>query len=98
VDKSFAELSPQEETEIMNFYAVDSLLLEQDWNYLLQSAGFQSIKLKKQKQQLSHGNETPEFNFSKNFEPELFHILNEHGNIVIKYQDILSYRIITATK
>ncbi len=92
------KLSSLEETEIINFYAVDSLLLESDWNRLLQASGFHDIKLKKPKQSLSQGNHTPEFNFSKNFEPELFHVLNEHGNIVIKYQDILSYRIFTATK
>ena len=91
-------VSDQEAAEIMNFYAVDSLLLEKDWEKYLKSVGFQNIKIEEQSFPLSHGNQTPEFNFSTNFEPELFHILNEHGNIVIKYQDTLSYRIITATK
>jgi len=91
-------LSQKEETEIKNFYAVDSLLLEGDWYQLLQEAGFRNIELKAQIHALSHGNHAPEFNFSKNFEPELFQILNEHGNIVIKYHDILSYRIFTVTK
>ncbi|MFZ7942216.1 MULTISPECIES: class I SAM-dependent methyltransferase [Bacillaceae] len=91
-------LSTKEESEIMNFYAVDSLLLEADWNQLLHEAGFHCIDIKAQKPVLSHGNQTPEFNFSKDFEPELFTILNEHGNIVLKYQDVLSYRIFTATK
>ncbi|EKN65310.1 methyltransferase [Neobacillus bataviensis LMG 21833] len=90
--------NPQEEAEIMNFYAVDSLLLEEDWHRLLQEVGFKNIELKAQNPALSHGNHAPEFNFSKDFEPELFHILNEHGNIVLKYQDILSYRVITVTK
>ncbi|MBM7655019.1 class I SAM-dependent methyltransferase [Neobacillus cucumis] len=91
-------VSDQEAAEIMNFYAVDSLLLEKDWEKYLKSAGFQNIKIEEQNFPLSHGNQTPEFNFSTDFDPELFHILNEHGNIVIKYQDTLSYRIITATK
>ncbi|MFK9092829.1 class I SAM-dependent methyltransferase [Bacillus salipaludis] len=91
-------LSQKEETEIMNFYAVDSLLLEEDWNRLLHGAGFHNIDIKAQPQALSHGNHAPEFNFSKNFDPELFIILNEHGNIVLKYQDVLSYRIITVKK
>ncbi|MDR4948155.1 class I SAM-dependent methyltransferase [Neobacillus cucumis] len=91
-------VSDQEAAEIMNFYAVDSLLLEKDWENYLKSAGFQNIKIEEQNFPLSHGNQTPEFNFSTDFDPELFHILNEHGNIVIKYQDTLSYRIITATK
>lgn len=91
-------LSPHEEKEIMDFYSVDSLLLEEDWSNIIQGTGFDNLKLKKPKQSLSHGNQTPEFNFSNDFEPELFYILNEHGNMMIKYQDILSYRIITATK
>jgi SAM-dependent methyltransferase len=91
-------VSQQEAAEIMNFYAVDSLLFEEDWKQLLQAAGFRDIKIKAPNMPLSHGNQTPEFNFSKDFEPELFHVLNEHGNIVIKYQDTLSYRVITVTK
>ncbi len=91
-------LTPQEEAEIMNFYSVDSLLLSEDWDRILQDAGFQNIEINKQKLDLSHENNSPEFNFSKDFEPELFHILNEHGNIVIKYQDVLSYRIIKCSK
>lgn len=91
-------LSQKEETEIMNFYAIDSLLLEEEWYQLLQVAGFRNIELKSDIHALSHGNHSQEFNFSKNVEPELFHVLNEHGNIVIKYHDILSYRIITVTK
>ena len=93
-----SKLSQQEESEIKKFYAIDSLLLEDDWKNLLDAANFKNILLKTQKQPLSHGNQAPEFNFSANFEPELFHILNEHGNIVIKYQNILSYRIISCTK
>ncbi|MEH7303120.1 class I SAM-dependent methyltransferase [Neobacillus drentensis] len=93
-----SKLSQQEESEIKKFYAVDSLLLEDDWKKLLEEANFKNIVSKTQKQPLSHGNHAPEFNFSANFEPELFQILNEHGNIVIKYQNILSYRIISCTK
>jgi SAM-dependent methyltransferase len=91
-------VNQQEAFEIMNFYAVDSLLLEEDWKQLLQDAGFRDIEINSSSLPLSHGNQTPEFNFSKDFEPELFHVLNEHGNIVIKYQDTLSYRIITVSK
>ena len=87
-----------EAAEIMNFYSVDSLLLEEDWRLLLQEAGFHNIEIKAYNLPLSHGNQTPEFNFSKDFEPELFHVLNEHGNIVIKYQDVLSYRVLTVSK
>jgi len=91
-------LNNQEADEIMNFYAVDNLLLEEDWMRLLQAEGFTQIEIQAQNPPLSHGNQTPEFNFSNDFEPELFHILNEHGNIIIKYQDTLSYRVITVTK
>ncbi|MBT2738898.1 class I SAM-dependent methyltransferase [Bacillus sp. ISL-7] len=92
------KLSQDEEAEIMKFYALDSLLMEDDWRKLLEKTGFQDIVLKIENTAISHGNNTAEFNFSKNFEPELFQILNEHGNMVLKYQDILSYRIITCSK
>ncbi|WHY65229.1 class I SAM-dependent methyltransferase [Neobacillus sp. SuZ13] len=93
-----SKLSPIEESEIMKFYALDSLLLEEDWRNLFNQAGFQDIVLKTENTNISHGNHSTDFHFSNNFEPELFQILNEHGNIVLKYQDILSYRIITCTK
>jgi ubiquinone/menaquinone biosynthesis C-methylase UbiE len=92
------KLSPQEEAEIKKFYALDSLFQEKDWRKLLIEAGFQNINIKKEKQAISHGNHEPEFNFSPNFEPELFDILNQHGNMVIKYHDVLSYRILSCSK
>ncbi|MDQ0197848.1 class I SAM-dependent methyltransferase [Neobacillus ginsengisoli] len=91
-------LSQHQETEIKNFYALDSLLVEEDWRKLLVDIGFQDIELKKENQALSNGYHTPEFQFSKNFEPELFDIFNQHASIVLKYQDTLSYRVITCTK
>ncbi|MCM3118033.1 class I SAM-dependent methyltransferase [Neobacillus sp. MER 74] len=93
-----SKLSPQEESEIMKFYALDSLLLEDDWRNLFIQAGFKDIVIKTEKTNISHGNNTTEFHFSNNFEPELFQILNEHGNIILKYQDVLSHRIITCSK
>ncbi|HEY2421938.1 MAG TPA: class I SAM-dependent methyltransferase [Neobacillus sp.] len=91
-------LSQKAESEIKTFYSLDSLLLEEDWRHLLEELGFQEIKIKKEKQSISHGNNSQEFDFSLHFEPELFDILNEHGNLVIKYHDLLSYRIISCTK
>jgi ubiquinone/menaquinone biosynthesis C-methylase UbiE len=92
------KLSTVDENEIKQFYALDSLLCEEDWQKLLTETGFKDIHIKKEKQAISHGNHTPEFNFSHNFEPELFDVLNQHGSIVIKYHDVLSYRIITCSK
>jgi ubiquinone/menaquinone biosynthesis C-methylase UbiE len=92
------QLTPKEEKEIKQFYAIDTLLLEEDWEHLLKAANFKNIIIKSHMQPISQGNHAPEFNFSKDFEPELFQILNEHGNIVIKYQQTLSYRIITCSK
>jgi SAM-dependent methyltransferase len=91
-------LSQMAESEIKKFYSLDSLLLEEDWRQLLEELGFQKIKIKKEKQSISHGNNSPEFDFSLHFEPELFDILNEHGKLVIKYHDVLSYRIFSCSK
>lgn len=92
------KLGLEEEKEIKKFYGIDSLLLEKDWKSHLKKAGFKNIKVKAHKLSLETGSNGPEFNFSKNFEPELFDIFHQHGQIVIKYKDILSYRIITCTK
>ena len=64
----------------------------------IRATGFQEIVIKVENIATSQENNTTEFNFSKNFEPELFQILNEHGNMVLKYQGILSYRIIHVQK
>lgn len=92
------KLTAQEEIEIKEFYAVDSLLLEEDWRKLLKETGFHDTKLSMHPLDFVNGNTGQEFNFSANFEPELFGILNQHGNILVKYHDILSHRIITCTK
>jgi ubiquinone/menaquinone biosynthesis C-methylase UbiE len=92
------KLSTQEEVEIKKFYNIDSLLLESDWRDLLAESGFTNIDLTNQQVDFVNNNTAQEFNFSLNFEPELFAILNQHGNMLIKYHDILSHRIITCTK
>ncbi len=92
------KLSPEAQKEIMKFYDIDSLLMENDWRSLLEKAGFTNIDVKSEQIALTHGNHAPEFNFSKNLEPELFEVLNQHGFIIVKYSDNLSYRIITCNK
>lgn len=92
------KLSAQEEQEIKEFYNLDSLLLEEDWKNLLTESGFQHIDIKKENISLTDGNSTPEFNFSSSFEPELFGIFNHHAHLLLKYSDVLSYRIINCTK
>ncbi|MDP4103723.1 MAG: class I SAM-dependent methyltransferase [Bacillota bacterium] len=88
----------QEELEIKEFYGLDTLLLEEDWRSLLEEVGFKDIVIKSGKKPLIGDQQVPEFNFSSNFEPELFGVLNKHAEIIIKYEEFLSYRIITCTK
>lgn len=91
-------LSPEEENEIKQFYGLDTLLLEDDWIKLLKGAGFVDIEINNENKTLLGGNSVPEFHFSENFEPALFDVLHKHAEIILKYQDSLSYRTITATK
>jgi len=91
-------LNQNEVQEIKNFYALDSLLLEDDWIKLLENTGFQDISISTQQPDLLTGSPVQEFNFSQSFEPELFGILNTHGNMLVKYHDTLSYRIISCSK
>lgn len=90
--------SKQEEAEIKDFYGLDTLFLEENWRSLLQEVGFKDIVIKSGKKSLIGDQQVPEFNFSGNFEPELFGVLNKHAEIIIKYEEFLSYRIITCTK
>ena len=91
-------VSKQQENEIKEFYGLDTLMQEKDWEMLLELAGFEEIVIKQGEKSLANEKQMPEFNFSSNFEPELFDVLNKHAEIIIKYQDFLSYRIITCTK
>jgi SAM-dependent methyltransferase len=90
--------SKQEEKEIKDFYGLDSLFLEEDWRSLLEEVGFTDIVIKSGQKSLIGDQQIPEFNFSINFEPELFGVLNKHAEIILKYEEFLSYRIITCTK
>ncbi|WML52948.1 class I SAM-dependent methyltransferase [Neobacillus sp. PS3-12] len=88
----------QEALEIKEFYGLDTLFLEDDWRSLLEEVGFTDIVIKSGIKPLIGDQQVPEFNFSSNFEPELFGVLNKHAEIIIKYEEFLSYRIITCTK
>ena len=43
-------IDPSHKKEIIQFYGLDSLLMERDWITLLQQTGFKGIKIRKQEQ------------------------------------------------
>lgn len=88
----------EEEEEIKEFYHLDSLLLEEDWLKLFTEAGFEEINIRNEKKSMLDNKEMTEFNFSNHFIPELFEIMNQHSEIMIKYSDFLSFRTITCKK
>ncbi|XJZ28969.1 class I SAM-dependent methyltransferase [Bacillota bacterium Lsc_1132] len=91
-------LDLEEQEEIMTFYGVDSLLFENDWKKILEHARFTEIKTETKIPSIHSDHQMPEFHFSANVEPELFGIMQKHSQIMIQYQDSLSYRILTCTK
>lgn len=91
-------VSKSVEQEITNFYKIASLLMEEDWRKLLTDTGFKNIEVNKVGTAMYTESQMPEFHFSQSIEPELFDILNQHAEILIKYQDSLSCRILKATK
>ncbi len=91
-------LNSEEKEVIIAFYGVDSLLLEEDWRRILQKAGFAEIKTEAKIPSLQGEFQIPEFDFSANVDPELFGIMQMHAQIMLQYQDALSYRILTCTK
>ena len=84
--------------EIIQFYGLDSLLMEGDWITLLQQTGFKGLKIRRQDQPMSQQKITPEFFYSDYIEPELYTIMNQHVYIMVKYQGVLDYRVFSCAK
>lgn len=88
------QLETKNEEEIKQFYGFDSFSMKKDWVALLQQAGFQNIRIQKNKAISS----VPEFQHSKDIEPELYEIMYKHFEMVLEYDGILDYRIYSCTK
>ena len=83
--------------KIKQFYGFESLLMEQDWIRYFKQAGFTTIQIE-QKQPLDKNESTPEFDYSQNVELELYDIMEQHHEMIVKYMDIWDYRIFTCNK
>ena len=86
------------EEEIKQFYGLDSILTENDWITLFQQAGFKNIKTFLRKPSILQNHSIPEFQYSEYIEPELYEIMQQHFNIMVKYQGTLDYRVFLCTK
>ena len=84
--------------EIKQFYGLDTIHMEQDWITLLEQAGFKNIRMSKQKEPIFQSNPMTEYQYSAYIEPELFMVMNQHFNIMAKYQGVLDHRIFSCTK
>lgn len=88
------QLEEQSEQEIKQFYGFESCSMKKDWVALLKQAGFKNIRIQNNKSISSE----PEFQYSKDIEPELHEIMDKHYDMHIKYAGILDYRIYSCTK
>ena len=91
-------IDPSNKKEIIQFYGLDSLLMEGDWITLLQQTGFKGLKIRRHDQTMSQQIITPEFYYSDYIEPELYTIMNQHVYIMAKYQGVLDYRVFSCAK
>ncbi|MEB2299144.1 class I SAM-dependent methyltransferase [Lysinibacillus xylanilyticus] len=82
------------EKEILQFYGFDSCSMKKDWVALLNEAGFNNIRIQKNKSIFS----IPELQYSKDIAPELYEVMNKHFDMNLKYEGILDYRIYSCTK
>lgn len=80
--------------EIKEFYGFDSCLMKMDWVYLFKQAGFNNIRIQKNKSISS----VPEFHHSEDIDCELHEIMNNHYDMNLKYPGVLDYRIYSCTK
>ena len=86
------------EEEIKQFYGLDSILMEKDWITLFEQVDFNNIKTFLRKQSLLQNDSLPEFQYSEYIEPELYKIMQQHFNLMVKYQGTLDYRVFLCTK
>ncbi|MEH7248344.1 class I SAM-dependent methyltransferase [Neobacillus niacini] len=86
------------EEEIKQFYGLDSILMEKDWITLFEQVDFKNIKTFLRKQSILQNDSLPEFQYSEYIEPELYKIMQQHFNLMVKYQGTLDYRVFICTK
>ncbi|MEK4920869.1 class I SAM-dependent methyltransferase [Cytobacillus sp. FSL R5-0569] len=84
--------------EINRFYGINSVLTEAEWQRLFEGAGFTNIRVSGQNQSMLQYNPNPDFLYSKHIEPELYTVMNEHFNLLLKYNELLGYRIFACGK
>ncbi|MBB6445455.1 SAM-dependent methyltransferase [Bacillus benzoevorans] len=92
------QLTPSSEEEIKQFYGLDSIPMEADWITLFEKAGFQSIEVLKQNNYMLQNDSIPEFQYSEHLDPNLYFIMIQHLNILMKYQGILDNGVFLCTK
>lgn len=92
------KLQTMNKEEIKRFYGLDSILMERDWITLFKQAGFKHVKVLIQKQSMFQNNLMPEFQYSTYIEPELYTIMIDHVNLMVKYEGILGYRVFSCIK
>jgi ubiquinone/menaquinone biosynthesis C-methylase UbiE len=86
------------EEEIKRFYGLDTILMDKEWITLFEQTGFKNIKTFLRKPSILQNQSTPEFQYSEYIEPELYEIMHQHFNLMVKYQGILDYRVFLCTK
>lgn len=87
-------LKKEEENEILQFYGFQSLTTKKEWVASLKKVGFKHIRIQKNTSIES----LPDFHYSDDIEPELYEIMEKHFDIMLRYQEILGYRIYSSTK
>ncbi|MGG3887700.1 class I SAM-dependent methyltransferase [Metabacillus fastidiosus] len=92
------QLETIDQEEIKEFYGLDSILMEKDWINLFEQIGFKNIKILMQQQSTFQNNSMPEFQYPDHVDTELYEVMIQHLNIMVKYQGILDHRIFSCTK
>ncbi|MGN4127865.1 class I SAM-dependent methyltransferase [Lysinibacillus sphaericus] len=88
------QLEAKTEQEIKQFYGFDSFFMKKDWVALFEQVGFKNIRIQKNKSISS----VPEYQYSKDIEPEHYELMEKHYDLNLKYEGILDYRVYSCTK
>jgi len=93
-------LSKSEREEIMQFYDIPRLLVEDEWKGEFTQAGFKHIFIEREEEKINQlgQNNIPDFLFSEHVDNEVFFVMEKHKLLNLKYLESLGFRVFTCCK
>jgi SAM-dependent methyltransferase len=93
-------LSQSEQEEIMQFYEISRLLMEDEWKEEFICAGFKKVFIEREEEKINKLGQynIPDFLFSEQIDNEVFFVMEKHELLNLKYLESLGFRVFTCYK